>query len=404
MSERGFQDIDAEGLVVGPGFIDGHTHMDAQIFWDPLGTSSCWHGVTSVVMGNCGLTLAPARPVHRGFIVSTLERAEDISASTMEAGINWTWDTFRSYLDALDGLPKGINYGANIGHSALRIWAMGERAFDQPATRDDLASMERELRDALRAGAIGFTTSRARHEMSDSRPVASRVSEWSEIEHLVTAMGQMGAGLFEFAENFRSMDHETQARDLARVRDLAVSSGVPITFGILSSSENPRGWKDRLELLDSTSASGGRIFGQCHAREISVLTSFRTQLPFDVLDEWRQFRSAPLDEQRMALSNREFRARLVHAAHHGKYSKLVGAEPGELDYSALFVVRSALPGAQLSVAQIAAERGLDPVDAMIELALESDFEQFFFQPVSNLNLDHVAEILRHPRTIMTFSD
>jgi N-acyl-D-amino-acid deacylase len=146
------------------------------------------------------------------------------------------------------------------------------------------------------------------------------------------------------------------------------------------------------------------MFGQCHAREISVLSSFRTQLPFDVLDEWRQFRSAPLDEQRMALSNREFRARLVHAAHHGKYSKLVGAEPSPLDYSALFVIQSALPGAHRSVAQIAAERGLDPVDAMIELALETDFEQFFFQPVSNLNLDDVAEILRHPRTIMTFSD
>jgi N-acyl-D-amino-acid deacylase len=179
---------------------------------------------------------------------------------------------------------------------------------------------------------------------------------------------------------------------------------VPVTFGILSSHENPRGWRDRLDLIDSTASRGGRMFGQCHAREISVLMSFRTQLPFDVLDEWRQFRSRPLDEQRKALSDRRFRDGLVHAAHHGKYSKLVGAEPRKLDFSSLFVIRNALPGAHSSVAEIALQRQVDPVDAMIDLSLETNFEQFFFQPVSNVNLDDVADILQHPRTIMTFSD
>src|SRR5574341_1534734 len=165
--------IDAEGRVVAPGFVDGHTHMDAQIFWDPLGTSSCWHGITSVVMGNCGFTLAPCAKADRALVIRNLQRAEDIAAEAMEAGIDWRWTTFPQFLDTLESLPKGINYSGYIGHSALRTYVMGERAFDGPASDDDLAAMQRELRDAIRAGAIGFTTSRSpSHATPDRRPVA----------------------------------------------------------------------------------------------------------------------------------------------------------------------------------------------------------------------------------------
>ena len=169
--ERGAEEIDAEGHVVTPGFIDSHTHMDAQVLWDPLGTCSCYHGVTSVVMGNCGFTLAPARAHERHLVVRNLERAEDISADAMAAGVEWTWETFPEYLATLDRIPKGINYAAHVGHSALRTWAMGERAFEEEATADDLAVMAGELRDALRAGALGFTTSRSpNHQTADDRP------------------------------------------------------------------------------------------------------------------------------------------------------------------------------------------------------------------------------------------
>src|SRR4051812_31829239 len=169
--ERGVEEIDAEGHVVTPGFVDGHTHLDAQIFWDARGTNSCWHGVTTVVMGNCGFTLAPVRPDAHALVVRNLERAEDIDARALAGGIEWGWETFAEYLDAVDQVPKAINYAANVGHSALRTFVMGERAFTQPATDDDLAAMERELRDALRAGALGFTTSRSEHhETSDDRP------------------------------------------------------------------------------------------------------------------------------------------------------------------------------------------------------------------------------------------
>src|SRR6266545_3202892 len=171
--ERAREVVDAEGQVVTPGFVDGHTHMDAQIFWDPLGTSSCWHGITSVVMGNCGFTLAPCAAANKHMVVRNLQRAEDIP-------------------------PQGINYSGYIGHSALRTYVMGERAFEGAATEDDLRAMEHELTDAIRAGAMGFTTSRSpSHETPNGTPVASRFATWDEVRRLVGAMGELNAGLFE---------------------------------------------------------------------------------------------------------------------------------------------------------------------------------------------------------------
>ncbi len=189
------------GHVVTPGFIDAHTHMDAQIFWDASGSSSCWHGVTTAVMGNCGFTLAPVRANERALVVRNLEKAEDIDPAALAAGIDWSFETFPEYLDAIERLPKGINFASNIGHSALRTWAMGERAFEEKASEDDLALMAGQLADALRAGAIGFTTSRVQHhETSDGRPVASRIASWSELAALVGVMGSLGSGIFEGAD------------------------------------------------------------------------------------------------------------------------------------------------------------------------------------------------------------
>ena len=239
IDESGREEIDAEGCVVSPGFVDGHTHMDAQVFWDELGTSSCWHGVTTVVMGNCGFTLAPARPDGRALVVRNLERAEDISADAMAEGIVWTWATFGEYLDAVDATAKGINYACCIGHSALRTWAMGERAFSDPASSDDLAVMERELIDGLHAGAVGFSTSRSpSHATPDGRPVASRLASWEEVEALVDVVRRTSSAGFQLAAEFLTPE-SLGPRDPAerehykrRLQRLALSSGVPTIFGL----------------------------------------------------------------------------------------------------------------------------------------------------------------------------
>ena len=405
--ERAREVIDADGLVVTPGFIDGHTHMDAQIFWDPLGTCSCWHGVTTVVMGNCGFTLAPCAASDKHLVVRNLQRAEDISLEAMEAGIEWRWTTFPEWLDCLDALPKGINYASYLGHCALRTHVMGERAFEQAATEDDLRAMERELRDAIRAGAVGFTTSRSPiHETPDGRPVASRLATWGEVRRLVGVMGEMNAGIFELAGEAvgRELGDLAGFRDYhVRLRDLAVETGRPITWGMFSRLEAPAVWRRYMELLDETAAAGGRMFAQVHSRGLNVVLSFKSQLPFDHLPAWKPFRALPLAEQRERLRDPETRRRLIAGAHETPDRRALGTEARPFPYEWIFLYDD-VAGPHRTVAEIARERGVDPAEAMIDLALERDLERFFIHPVANEDQDTVLEMMRHPRAVVTFSD
>ena len=261
ISEPADEMIDAEGHVVTPGFVDGHTHMDAQIFWDPLGTSSCYHGVTTVVMGNCGFTLAPCRQSEADFVFRNLERAEDIAREALLAGIDWRWETFPEYLDVLDALPKGINYSGYIGHSALRTYVMGERAFEKPASEADLEAMTRQVKDALDAGAMGFSTSRSQtHMTSDDRPVASRVADWSEIEAIAGAMGERNAGILQISVDVRGTPEQVKASYGA----LKTQTGRPVTFGMFSMRDAPSDWQYCFEKPPLSRALG------CSARFIPV--------------------------------------------------------------------------------------------------------------------------------------
>lgn len=394
---RGTEEIDATGHVVTPGFIDGHTHMDAQVMWDPLGSCSCWHGVTTVVMGNCGFTLAPVKSDQHALVVRNLERAEDISATAMAAGIDWQWETFAEYLDTVDRRPKGINYAAYIGHSALRTWAMGERAFDGPATPDDMKCMADELRAALQAGAMGFTTSRSSaHRTTDDRPVASRLATWEEVEHLLGVMAKAGAGIFEIAQDAAERWIETRSK----VVELALKTRVPCTFGVLA---RPETYREDLQFIDSVTEAGGQMFGQTFCRGTTSLISFATRLPFDALPEWRELRARPLAEQASLLRDPSLRQRLVAAAEHGEYREAAGPEMREPLYHQTWILDRALPPYR-TVSDVAAERNVHPLEALIDVALESDLQCFFAQALSVTDLDHVLEAMRHPRTIMTFSD
>lgn len=405
LGERGREEIDADGLVVSPGFIDGHTHLDAQVFWDPCGANSCWQGVTSVVMGNCGFTIAPVHDDARALVLRNLERAEDIDAKALAEGIDWSWQTFPEYLDALDRVPKSIHYAANIGHSALRTWAMGERAFEEEAGDDDLQRMRDQLRAALLAGAIGFTTSRSEHhETSDDRPVASRLASWDELHALVDVMSELGVGMLEGGtEGFLSPDPEEREVVFEHVRRIAIDQGVPVTAGLIATREGGRAMLDR---IDQIAAAGGRMIGQSHCRGISVLLGFRTRLPFDVLPEWVPFRAQPVEEQKRRLRDPETRARLARAAMEGDYDRWrgIGAMPRKPDWDGIRVFDRGLPPWP-TMREVAAERGVTPAEAMIDLSLESDFECLFIQPSLYPQDEEVLlDVLRHPRTVMTFSD
>jgi N-acyl-D-aspartate/D-glutamate deacylase len=403
--------IDAHGLIVAPGFIDGHTHMDAQVAWDPLGTCSCWHGVTSVYMGNCGFALAPCKPEAREWFARCLEAVEDIPTAAMLQGIDWNWESFPEYLANLERLPKGINYGAYIGHSALRMYVMGERALSEKATADDLARMRDAVKQALRAGAVGLSTSRAStHVTPDGTPVASRIADWHEVESLVGAMSELGAGIFQIGPDVSG--GEAHRACLDQVRRIAAASGRPAMFGVLSTRQgvDPNPWQYQLDYLDASLAAGATLYGQATTRSINAIFSFQSYLPFDRLPHWRELRALPLDEQRRRLRDPAVRRALIEAEATMKPRDNVfqggGAattDPRKPDYANLYVMQG-VDWDDPTVDELARRSGKHPVEVMIDAACDNDMAQLFVQPLVNETPEHVRAILEHPRTLATFSD
>jgi N-acyl-D-aspartate/D-glutamate deacylase len=402
--------IDADGLIVSPGFIDGHTHMDAQVAWDPLGSCSCWHGVTSVVMSNCGFALAPCKPEDRDLYARCLSAVEDIPTEAMAAGIDWTWETFPEYLATVERLPKAINYGMYIGHSALRMYAMGKRAFTEKATEDEMVRMADLVKEALRAGAMGFSSSRAStHVTPDNTPVASRIAEWEEIDRIVAAMAELDAGIFQVGPDIAS--GAAHRAFLARLREVALAYKRPIMFGVLATKQgdDPTGWAYQTRYIDETVAAGGRMFGQGTTRSINAIFSLKSYLPFDVLPAWRKVRDLPLDEQKRRLADPEVRRELVAAEERMKPRDNVfqggGAattDPRKPDYSNLYALNG-VDWDDPTVEQLAKARGKHPVEVMIDLSLANE-NQIYVQPLVNEAPDDVLGILKHDRTLATFSD
>jgi N-acyl-D-amino-acid deacylase len=402
--------IDADGLIVAPGFVDGHTHMDAQVAWDRIGSCSCWHGVTTVIMGNCGFALAPCRPEEREWFARCLTAVEDIPTESMLAGIDWTWETFPEYLATVDRLPKAINYGAYIGHSALRMYVMGKRALSETATDEDLARMAGAVKEAIRAGAMGFSSSRATtHVTPDNTPVASRIADWAEVDRLVGAMAELGAGIFQVGPDISG--GLAQRAFLARLERVAVESGRPVMFGTIASrqGDDPNPWTYQLEYLDQCAAAGARVWGQTTTRSINAIFSLKSYLPFDVLPAWRELRRLPLPEQKRRLADPATRRQLMaeEATMKPRDNVFQGGgaattDPRRPDYGNLYAMKD-VNWNDPTVAQLAAARGQHPVEVMIDLALENE-NQVFVQPLVNEHPDQVLGMLKHPRTLATFSD
>ena len=405
LNEQAKRTIDAEGHVVSPGFVDGHTHMDAQVFWDKLGSCSCYHGVTSVVMGNCGFTLAPCKESEADLVFRNLERAEDISRDAMLAGIDWQWESYPDYMDAVEATPKGINYAGYIGHSALRTYVMGQRAFEEKAMEDELKTMSSLVQQAVKAGAMGFSTSRTRnHETADRRPVASRIADWAEVKHIVTKMRETGAGIFEIASEDTGGDPERLRDYQRRLKELAVDHGVPVTFGMFSSRRAPAYWRGFLDFVQEVNADGGTMFTQVHSRALNVILSFETRTPFDNWEHWRDIRKLPKQEQLAKLRNPEIKAKLVEVASKpSERHRAIGAEVRPPNWHWTYLMDEPSGGLK-RMDELAAEKGISPVELMIDLAVESDFKAMFRQPIANELDDEVISLLKTPNTVCTFSD
>ena len=299
VGERGRREIDADGRLVTPGFVDIHTHLDAQLAWDPIGSSSCWHGVTSVVLGNCGVTFAPCKPEDRRYLAEMMESVEDIPADSIMSGLPWDWESYGDYLDAVERMPKGVNAGGMVGHCAVRIHAMGERALDDaPASDADVAAMCELVAEAIDAGALGFSTSRtALHRVPDGRVVPGTKAEAGELLEIARVMGARGRGVFESAPALgeRGPDGERRTRaEVGLLGEISRLTGRPATFGLSQTKRVPDVHLEALDVVERETAAGAVLRPQTTARGIGVLFGPAHRTPFDGAPAWRALRDLPI--------------------------------------------------------------------------------------------------------------
>ncbi|MEC8871574.1 MAG: amidohydrolase family protein, partial [Pseudomonadota bacterium] len=335
---------------------------------------------------------------------------EDIPTEAMMTGINWTWETFPQYLDNVAKLPKAINYGAFLGHSALRMYAMGNRALTETATEDDLKHMGNLVSEALGAGALGLSTSRAStHVTPDGSPIASRIADWSEIDYLVDVMARHNRGIFQIGPDVAS--GEAHKTFLNRLQKVAVDSGRPVMFGTLSTRQgvDPFPWQSQMQYLDDTVNAGGRIFGQTTTRPIIALFSVKSYLPFDNLPVWRELRELPIQEQQQRFADPEIRRALVadEAGMKPRDNTFQGGgaattDPKKPDYTNLYALKG-VDWDDPTIDELSRMRDQHPVEVMLDLMIENE-DQLFVQPLVNETPEDVLGMLRHPRTLATFSD
>lgn len=396
VGDRGRREIDAGGLVVCPGFIDLHTHYDAQYTWDPYATSSIWHGVTTTVIGNCGFAIAPCRPHDRDVTMRTLMKVEGMSLTAMRAGITWGFETFPDYLDHLERCNPSLNVAALLGHSAVRQWVMGPGAQQRAATDDEVAQMARLVREAMAAGAIGFGSSTAEAHVGDGGlPVPSRLADLAELKALTRAMGESGRGLFEI-----TVGSKTTMEDL---RDIYCESGRPVVWAaFFHRDDRPEYTTQRLAYTEALQREGIEVRPQVSCRPLTMDFTLRNPYPFEGMPAWKRVSARPESEWAQVYADPDFRAALKAdlAAHRFVVFR------GRWDLVQVLRVGKPAHRAHVgkTVAQIADETGKDAVDAWLDLALADDLETEFLAGLMNSDDAVVGELITHPATLVSLSD
>ncbi len=407
----GRREIKADGLLVTPGFVDVHTHYDGQATWDPYLTPSGWHGVTTVVMGNCGVGFAPARPDRHEWLIQLMEGVEDIPGSALAEGINWAWESFPEYLDALEKFPRAVDIGAQVPHGAVRGYVMGDRgAANQNATPADIAAMSNIVEEALRAGALGFTSSRTMlHRAKDGRPVPGTFAGHDELIGIGRACARAGHGVFEIASDFaiggmRGRFNE----DIAWMRDLSKETGLPVSFILGQASHNPGEWREILQLTEAAVAAGANLRAQVAARPAGMLLSFDNPMhPFKGHPTYQKVAGLPFAERIRVLSEPAMRAQLAaeKSSLTGKFDTLfvshfdnmypLGDPP---DYE---------PTAAQSIASIAARENRAPQAVLLDAMLNKGGSDFIYYPIinyANADFEPIREMLLHPQALLSLSD
>ena len=402
--------LDADGLLVTPGFVDVHTHYDGQATWDALLTPSCYHGVTTAVMGNCGVGFAPMHDSRRAFVIEMMEGVEDIPGSVLAEGVDWGWESFPEYLDRLETKPRIMDVGAQLPHAALRFYVMGERgAQREAATQDDLARMAQLTEEALRAGAIGFSTSRTLlHKTARGEYVPNFGAAVGELNAIAEGVRRAGRGVLQLLSDFDDVDAE-----FAMLLDWQQrTGGRPLSFTLVQRMEHPRQWRRQLELLDDARRRGLPVRGQVAPRAVGLLLGLQGTLhPFMSKPSYVRIADLPLDERVRRMRDPALRERILAEPFDALPERVpdfvtrvfarldrlypLGDPP---DYE---------PTAEASVAGRAARLGIDPHALLYDLLLERDGRELLFAPAANyIDGDYEAAhaMLSHPNTVVGLGD
>ena len=402
--ETGAEEIDARGRLVMPGFVDVHTHYDAQVTWANQITPSSCNGVTTVLMGNCGVGFAPVRRGHHDMLISLMEGVEDIPEVVMKAGLPWTWSSFPDYLDTLAARQYDVDVATQVPHAALRVFVMGERGANrEEATAADRTEMARLAADGILAGAFGFSTSRLlQHRTAEGKPIPSYGAAEAELTEIADAVAQVGRGWIQVVGDYGdAIDQE-----FGLLTRLARRSGRPLTLTLLQKDSDPDQWRDLLDRIASANAEGLQITGQIRGRPTSVLLGFELSLnPFLDCAGWRELASLDMDARVAILRDPNFRARLT-------------AEPGTAsaqakrlrDWDRIFPFGDPPqyePDASTSVGAEARRRSIDPAQLAYDLMMEQDGHGILYHPMTNYaggDMASVHEMLGHPNTLIGLGD
>ena len=404
---KGREEIDAKGHLVTPGFVDIHTHYDGQASWDSQLQPSSWHGVTTVVMGNCGVGFAPVHAGDRNRLVELMEGVEDIPGAALHEGLKWNWESFGEYLDALETRPHDVDVCAQLPHGALRVYVMGERgAALEAATDDDMAMMRRLTAEAMRAGALGFSTSRTlNHRTVKGDPTPSLHATEAELTSIALGLKDAGSGVFELISDFNQPDPQTE---FGMIRRLVEKSGCPLTFSLAQAGPTADGWRGLLSMIESASRDGLPIRAQVAPRPIGLLLGLQGTInPFSAHETFAEIKDKPLAEKVRIMRDPSFRARLLAESEAKQDHPLAKRVMAFEQIFPLGDPPDYEPPRETAIARIAAREGRPAQEVAYDLLLADEGRAFLFLPFANytdFNLDACGEMIAHPDCVMGLGD